>query len=80
MQSKRFVKPTLVAMLLLLVSGCGIGKRESVNSLAGYCDITEQLVYDHVDALLEDGGDRSVVTGDEYVTVRDRVCEEARDG
>lgn len=68
-------KLILPAMLLLLVSGCGLASQ--TGDLKTYCTQTDTLWDDHIDALIVDGGNRSLVTGDRLVTVRDEVCREA---
>lgn len=55
---------------MLLVSGC-----VTVNQTA-VCDGTRTLRTAHVEALLDDGGDRSVVTGAALVAALDAGCAE----
>lgn len=55
---------------MLLVSGC-----VTVNQTA-ICDGTRALRSAHTDALLVDGGDRSVVTGAALVAALDAGCAE----
>ena len=55
---------------LLLVSGC-----VSVGSGKAICDATAALRTLHAEALAEDGGDRSVVTGQSLISVLDAGCE-----
>lgn len=70
------MKPILTMILLFLVSGCSIANRIVESDLGAYCTQTDDILDAHVDALIRDGGPRSVVTGDLYVTVRDKACEE----
>jgi hypothetical protein len=70
MQFARF----LVAIpLVLIVSSCG-----SVNfkQNSPICDGLSSLIYDHVDALIEDGGPRSLSTGRRLVVGFDAGCED----
>lgn len=67
-------KLILLAMLPFLVSGCFGDKM--TGDLKTYCTQTAPLWDDHVDALIADGGPRSLVTGDKLVTVHDEVCTE----
>lgn len=59
--------PLLLAMLL---SGCVIGKIDD----SALCSGLNPLVDAHVDALIEDGGPKSVVTGERFVAGYDGVC------
>ncbi len=59
-------------MLMLLVSGCSSVSQISDSAL---CDGLSPLVDAHVDALLEDGGPKSLVTGDMLVAGFDRGCD-----
>ena len=63
-------------ILALLVSGCSSVRLAGSSDLAAYCTQTEDILYEHVDALIADGGPRSLNTGDLYVTTRDNACEE----
>ena len=58
------------AILVMLVSGC-----LSVNG-AAICDGTKRLRDAHADALLEDAGDRSVVTGAALIGAIDAGCSD----
>ena len=55
-------------MLLMLASGC-----LSVNGVA-ICDGTARLRDAHADALLDDAGDRSVITGAALIAAIDAGC------
>lgn len=63
------MKQILPLTLILAVSGCAIG----VNQPA-ICDGTKSLRDAHTEALLEDGGDRSVVTGVGLIGALDAAC------
>lgn len=69
MRHKLFV----VVVLPLLLSGCGIVRATSNNAL---CDSLAPLVDNHVDALIEDGGQKSLVTGQILVAGFDGGCTE----
>lgn len=69
----KFAKLTLLVIPIFLVTACGTETR--IGNLQEYCNQTEPLWFDHVEALIEDGGPKSVVTGDKLVTVRDSVCD-----
>lgn len=56
-------------MLTLLVSACGVG-----GSLEAYCVGIEKSFAAHADALAEDGGPKSILTGDVLVRRHDAVC------
>ena len=58
------------ATLLILVGGC-----LNVNG-AAICDGTKRLRDAHADALLEDAGDRSVVTGAALIGAIDAGCSD----
>ena len=58
-------------MLMTLVSGCA-----TVISEQAICDGTERLRDDHTEALINDGGDGSVVTGAALLDALDRACGE----
>ena len=60
---------TLSVTLMLLVSGCA-----TVISEQAICDGTDRLRDDHTDALIEDGGDQSVITGATLLDALDRAC------
>jgi hypothetical protein len=59
---------TFLATLPLLVSGCVSVSGEAV------CDATAPLADAHSEALLADGGDRSVQTGVALIGALDAVC------
>ena len=62
------LRPILMLLALLFVSGC-LGSEE-----AGVCDGLAPLVRDHNEALLQDGGDASVVTGERLLAGIDAGC------
>lgn len=47
-----------------------------VNSPNAICDGTVQLRSQHIDALLEDGGDQSVQTGAALIAALDAGCDQ----
>ena len=53
----------------MLVSGCA-----SVGSSEAICDATDALRRVHAQALVSDGGDRSVVTGQALIATLDAGC------
>jgi len=55
-------------ILTLLLSGCA-----SVSSVA-ICDGTERARDAHTDALLDDGGEKSRVTGAQLLALLDAAC------
>ena len=57
-------------MLVLLLTGCGQGK---VNDSA-ICSGLDPLVNSHADALIVDGGPKSLVTGERLITGFDAGC------
>jgi hypothetical protein len=59
----------LWATLTLLVSGC-----VTVTSDSAVCDGTAALRTVHAAALVEDGGDRSIVTGQALIATLDAGC------
>ena len=65
-----WIKPLAICLPLLLVSGC-----VSVGSGKAICDATAALRTLHAEALAEDGGDRSVVTGQTLISVLDYGCQ-----
>ena len=56
-------------MLTLLVSGCA-----TVPNSAAICDGTERLRDTHTEALLADGGDKSVLSGAALIAALDAGC------
>jgi hypothetical protein len=54
----------------MLVSGCAIATSEQA-----ICDGTERLRDFHTEALIEDGGSQSVITGSALLDALDRACE-----
>jgi len=66
---------------LFLVTACSTDKRESgeapKTTLAVYCQSTEDLIDNLIDAAIEENPPKTIVATDEYVTVRDRSCESA---
>lgn len=61
----------LIIMTLLLVTSCGIVR---VNEDA-ICDGTQRLRDAHTDALISDGGQRSVKTGAALIAALDAGCQ-----
>ena len=55
-------------MLTLAVSGCVTVSQTAI------CDGTNGLRNDHADALLEDGGERSILTGAALIMAIDKGC------
>ena len=55
-------------MLLMLGSGCSIANGVAI------CDGTARLRDAHADALLNDAGDRSVITGAALIAALDAGC------
>lgn len=62
-------KLTLPLTLTLLVSGCAI-----VPNSSAICDGTERLRDAHTEALLADGGDKSVLSGAALIAALDAGC------
>jgi hypothetical protein len=65
-------------MLMLLVSGCGIGNSRTVDPvvpLRAVCTSLEPLVDDHADALILDGGSQSLQTGVLLIGGFDGACQ-----
>ena len=62
---------TLIILALLLVTSCGTAR---LNEDA-ICDGTERLRDAHTDALMSDGGQRSVKTGAALIAALDAVCQ-----
>ena len=59
----------LICLPVLLASGC-----INVGSGKAICDGTANLRTVHAEALAEDGGDRSVVTGQSLIATLDAAC------
>jgi hypothetical protein len=59
-------------MLMLLVAGCSTVKL--IDSDRAICDGLDPLVDSHVEALLVDGGPKSLLTGDRLVSGFDAGC------
>lgn len=57
---------------MLSVSGCARDKPPSPSE--GICDGLRVLFYEHVDALIEDGGPKSLETGERLVAGYDGGC------
>jgi hypothetical protein len=65
-------------MLMLLVSGCSIGKSRVVDPvvpLRAVCISLESLIDDHADALIQDGGPESLQTGALVIGGFDGACQ-----
>ena len=66
-------------MLILLVSGCSIGNNsrtiDPVVPVRAVCDTLSPLVDDHADALIADGGNRSLQTGVLLIGGFDGACQ-----
>jgi len=60
---------TVVTVLTMPMLGCA-----SVSSPNAICDGTEALRDTHTQALIEDGGDRSVITGAALIAALDAGC------
>lgn len=60
--------------LLILLSGCDIGRKPTGN-LAAFCTGLGPYVDAHVDALIEDGGPKSKATGKTFVAGWDGGCK-----
>jgi hypothetical protein len=58
--------------VMLLLSGCATGFQEV--AISALCDGLEPYVDRHVEALIEDGGPKSRVTGVELVAGYDGGC------
>ena len=56
-------------MLMIFVSGCAIAP-----SSDAICDATQRLRDAHTEALLDDGGDQSVITGAALIGALDAGC------
>jgi hypothetical protein len=65
-------------MLMLLVSGCSIGNSRTIDPVVpvrAVCDTLAPLVDDHADALIADGGNRSLQTGVLLIGGFDGACQ-----
>lgn len=67
----------LLTLLLVCATGCAPGGGQTGTSDAGICDGLEAATRDHAAALVEDGGDRSLVTGARLIRVLDAGCGRA---
>ena len=61
----------LILMLMMLVTACATVSDEAL------CAGTLAARDAHAEALLEDGGDRSVITGDYLIRLLDAGCDPA---
>ena len=64
---------TLSVMLVLLVSGCVTTVSDSA-----ICDGSQSLREAHIKALLEDGGDASVISGAALLEALQSACGDSR--
>jgi hypothetical protein len=64
----------LASLLILLVSGCATGKLNE-RSDEGLCDGLAKPIDQLNDALLEDGGPKSLVAGENVIAGFDGGCE-----
>lgn len=62
-----------LALLTLTMLGTACAPAVTINERA-VCDALAALVDDHADALLQDGGDASVVTGANLIAAYDAGC------
>ena len=62
----------LAATLMLLLTGCANGS----SNQSGVCDGTLSLRDTHAEGLIEDGGDKSLVTGAALIAALDAACDE----
>lgn len=63
-------RPILILPLMLLLTGCAnVNKSDSA-----ICAGLDPLVNSHADALIIDGGPKSLVTGDQLITGYDAGC------
>jgi hypothetical protein len=70
-----WMKLVRLTMLSLLGSGWLTGCGIAVNNSA-ICDGTKRLRDAHTEALLDDGGDRSVITGSALIGAIDAGCSD----
>lgn len=68
----RMMLMTLGMLSLTGLTACG--DRSAPNGLSGFCEGLAPLADAHTVALLEDGGDRSVVTGNRLLGGIDAGC------
>ena len=66
--TRTYIKLMILSMILALAQAC------APVSLPALCTASESPMSDHAAALIEDGGDRSVVTGDYLMRVIDAGC------
>lgn len=64
-------------MLTMLVGSCGSVRLGASGSLEAYCQFGAPAIDAHADALLEDGGDKSVVTGALVIDQFDTICDQS---
>ena len=57
---------------MLLLTGCANGS----SNQSGVCDGTLSLRDTHAEGLIEDGGDKSLVTGAALIAALDAACDE----
>jgi hypothetical protein len=77
----KFAKLTLLVIPVLLLSACETGR--TGGDLRAYCVSSKTTVDDHADALvthgqkiINAGAGEVLVTGDQLITVYDKVCEQ----
>jgi len=63
------LRPTLLLLVTLSLAGCLASAEPS-----GICAGLEPLERDHAAALITDGGDQSVVTGNRLISGIDAAC------
>jgi len=63
----------MISLLILLLTGCGLGNKTVVND-RGLCDGLSPKIDNLNDALLIDGGARTIVAGEALITGFDAGC------